>query len=233
MMAGMEAGGAQGLGPDWTKSNDVGLFSHGMPGGLSTDAGNNYREGLHGDSYGPSNIESFVRGIQGAVTADVNVQLFACGAGRGTDERENWLENRQDHRMGQTSVAQELSTHLGEDASVMAHTTTGHTTENYAARVFGAEAGGGQGGLHMFDRLFPETFIQSELTRLYPTMDETRRAGQHDALRNRMWRHYRNSIGTSVPQSRFGAPMGQLMFQDPSRAAELLQADWQAANAPR
>ena len=135
--------------------------------------------------------------------------------------------------MGQSSVAQELSTHLGEQSSVFAHTTTGHTSENYAARVFGAEAGGGQGGLHMFDRLFPEAFIQSELTRLYPSLDPPQRQAQHNRLRERMWRHYRGSIGTDVPVSRFGAPMGQLMFQDPDRAAELLQREWQAANAPR
>ena len=135
--------------------------------------------------------------------------------------------------MGQNSVSQELSDHLGPEASVFAHTTTGHTTENYAARVFGAEAGGGQGGLHLFDRIFPETFIQAELTRLYPSLDPAQRGAQHHTVREQMWSHYRGSIGTSVPVSRFGAPMGQLMFQDPDRAAQLLQSEWQAANAPR
>ncbi|HCH66656.1 MAG: hypothetical protein CL927_03035 [Deltaproteobacteria bacterium] len=232
LMVRLDASGIEGNGLDWTKANDVSLFCHGMPGGLSTDAGGSYREGLHSDTYGQSNIESFVHGVRGATTRDVNVQLFACGAGRGTDEKEAWLEHRQDHRMGQASVAQELSTQLGPKASVFAHTTTGHTTENYAGRVFGAEAGGGQGGLHLFDRLFPETFIQSELIRLHPTLDPAQRAMQHHTLRERMWAHYRGSIGTNVPVSRFGARMGQLMFQDPARAAKLLQGEWQAANGP-
>jgi len=220
-------------GPSWTKANDVALFCHGMPGGLSTDAGGSYSDGLHGDTFGPSNIESFVNGVRGATTADVNVQLFACGAGRGTDEEARWLEHRQDHRMGQESVAQELSTHLGDTASVFAHTTTGHTTENYAARTFGAEAGGGEGGLHMFDRLFPESFIQSELLRIYPALDPAQLESRHDPLRERMWDHYRRSIGSGISIDRFGAPMGQLMFQDPNRAAELLQGEWQGANPSR
>jgi len=224
--------GFEGGAPRWAKANDVALFCHGMPGGLSVHAGDAYRDGIHGDTYGESNVESFVNAVSAATTADVNVQLFSCSAGRGTDEDANWSEHRQDHRMGQQSFAQELSTHLGEEASVFAHTTKGHTTENYAARVFGAEAGGGEGGLHMFDRLYPESFIQSELERIYPSMDPGERDGQHDSVRERMWSHYRSSIGTGVPVSRYGVPMGPLMFQDPNRAAELLHRDWKAANDP-
>jgi|GEM_PF-4786163 len=232
--AAVRSSGNDGLGPDWTKANDVGLFSHGLTDALNlNDDEYNYNEGLHLDSRGQSNIRSFVQGIQGSVTSDVDVQLFACSAGRGTDEDAAWLEHTQDRRMGQNSIAQALSTELGEDASVYAHTTAGHTTENYAARVFGAEAGGGEGGLHMFDRLYPETFIQSELTRIYPTRSDEQRQQQHHNLRERMWSHYRGSIGPGKQIPGGTEQTGHLMFRDPDAAAQLLHADWQSKNPPQ
>ena len=64
-------------------------------------------------------------------------------------------------------------------------------------------------------------------------LDPAERANRHNRLRDQMWRHYRNSIGPTIPDSRFGAPMGQLMFQDPDRAAELIQQEWQERNPVR
>lgn len=230
----LNATGRDGTGPGWTKAQDVGLFAHGIPNAVNlNDDEYNYSAGLNADSYGTSNIDSFVDGIRGATTNDVDVQVFACSAARGVDESEAWLEHRQDVRMGEQSIAQELSDALGPEASVYSHTTAGHTTENYAARVFGADAGGGRGGLHTFDLLFPETYIQSELERIYPNSSAEQRQTRHDALRDEMWNRYRRSIGPGKTIPGGTEPTGQMMFRDPDGAGALLQADWEANNAPR
>ena len=234
LIGAMNQAGLDGAGPDWTKAQDVGLFAHGIPNAVNlNDDEYSYGPGLNAESYGTSNIQSFVDGIRGATTQDVDVQVFACSAARGVDETEAWLEHTQDRRMGQQSIAQELSTALGDEASVYSHTTAGHTTENYAARVFGADAGGGQGGLHMFDLLYPESFIQSELARIYPQDSAERRATRHDGLRDQMWRHYRGTIGPGKTIPGGDQPTGQLMFRDPDTARTLLQADWQAQHRPQ
>ena len=129
-------------------------------------------------------------------------------------------------------MASAVSNALGPKASVWAHTTAGHTTENFAARVFGADSGGapGQGGLQAFDVIYPESFIQSEVTRLYPQATDAQRAKYHDSLREQMWAQYQDSITGELARSgkskRYKLPMGQEMFSDPDHARELMQADW-------
>lgn len=223
------------------------LFSHGEPFGMGMEANNAFtlratndrgaREAPNTDTTARTTSDSvtaFVTSLRGAVTGDVRVQLFSCSAGRDQGQREayeDWVSHAEGERRGQNSFASELSGALGEDASVYAHTTTGHTTENYAARVFGHDAGGGQGGLQLFEVLYPRSFIEAEVLR--PAVQQilhrndgppANAAADYRVVREAMWAHYRASIG---PGRRVGGrPIGQEMMVNPSNAARLLQADW-------
>ena len=190
--------------------------------------------GLHNTNRGvnPSNVEALARGLGDAVSTDVRVELFACNTGA-DDKRTNyeeWTSHKQGDRGGSSSFAASLSGALGPDATVSAHTTAGHTTENYAARVFGKEAGGESGGLGLFDVMYPETFVQSELVRLFPDKTDDERAKLHDSLRDQMWAHFKDAIlgdhQRSASDKRFTVPMGQESFVNPSHARELLHDDW-------
>jgi hypothetical protein len=223
--------------PAFTKVRNLALFAHGMHYGLALDASNRYRGGglvSDGNKLYPSNLAAFVKGIADAVTADVHVQLFACNTGHDTERTayEEWTKHGQGERSGAKSFAAALAKQLGPEASVFGHTTAGHTTENFAALVFGKEAGGGEGGLHMFDRLYDETFIQAELARLFPDQDEDQRAALHDSLREQMWGHYKDSISTEHKRSgkdkHYTVQIGKKMFTDPDGAKALLHQDWTA-----
>jgi hypothetical protein len=221
--------------PAFTRVRNLSLFAHGMGYGLALDAAGRYRGGgLISEQKGlyPSNIASFVKGLSGAVTKDVNVQLFACNTGHdtGRTEYEEWTEHKQGERSGEKSFAATLAGQLGPEASVYGHTTAGHTTENFAALVFGKAAGEGEGGLHMFDRLYSEDFIQSELARLYPERTDDERAALHNPLREQMWEHYKDSISKEAHRGakdkRYNVQIGKEMFLNPDNASALLHADW-------
>ncbi|MGH2532460.1 MAG: peptidoglycan-binding domain-containing protein [Thermomicrobiales bacterium] len=221
--------------PAFTKIRNLSLFAHGMEYGMALDARNRYRGGgLMSEEKGlyPSNIASFAKGIADAVTSDVRVQLFACNTGHdtGRTDYEEWTKHTQGERSGAKSFAAALVKQLGPDASVYGHTTAGHTTENFAALVFGKDAGGGEGGLHMFDLLYDEAFIQSELERLLPDQAAPERAALHHSLREQMWKHYKDSISAehkrSKKEKRYAVQIGKEMFTDPDNAKALLHQDW-------
>jgi hypothetical protein len=187
----------------------------------------------------PSNIEAFARGLTDAVLPGVRVQLFACSTGAESTRSsyQEWTGHTQGERAGGSSMAASLATALGPDATVSAHTTVGHTTENYAARVFGAEAGAGAGGITLFDSMYPEAFVQTELTRLYASLDDAGRAARHDSLRELMWSHFKDSViaehNRAASAKRYPLPMGQECFVNPDHARQLLHADWQTWSASR
>jgi peptidoglycan hydrolase-like protein with peptidoglycan-binding domain len=223
--------------PAFTKVRNLSLFSHGMEYGMALDAAGRFRGGgLMSEQKGlyPANIASFVKGIADAVTPDLHVQLFACNTGHdtGRSDYEEWTKHGQGARSGAKSFAAALAAQLGPEASVYGHTTAGHTTENFAALVFGKDAGGGEGGLHMFDRLYREDFIQSELARLYPDLTDEERVARHDALREQMWAHYKDSISNEhkrgAKSKRYDVQIGKEMFLNPDNAAALLHQDWTA-----
>jgi peptidoglycan hydrolase-like protein with peptidoglycan-binding domain len=221
--------------PAFTKIRNLSLFSHGMEYGMALDAAGRFKGGgLMAEQKGlyPANIASFVKGIADAVTPDVHVQLFACNTAHDTtlSDYEEWTKHGQGERRGAKSFAAALAAELGPEASVYGHTTAGHTTENFAALVFGKDAGGGEGGLHMFDRLYPEDFIQSELARLFPDQNDEQRAALHDSLREQMWAHYKDSISGEAHRGkkdkRYAVQIGKEMFLNPDNAAALLHQDW-------
>lgn len=223
--------------PAFTKVRNLALFSHGMEYGMALNEGERFRGGgLMAEQKGlfPANIASFAKGISDAVVKDLHVQLFACNTGHdtGRSDYEEWTKHEQGGRSGAKSFAAALAAQLGPDASVYGHTTAGHTTENFAALVFGKDAGGGEGGLHMFDRLYKEDFIQSELARLFPEQDGAGRGALHDSLREQMWEHYKDSISgehhRGRKDKRYSVQIGKEMFTNPDNASALLHEDWTA-----
>lgn len=230
--------------PAFTQIKNLSLFAHGEPYGVALNAENAFRSkgrGLFSDSTDPlypANVEAFARGLSPAITSDIRVQLFSCSAARDLNADPKWDEHN-DGRGGETSFAAALAEELGEDASVYSHTTAGHTTENYAARVFGKDAGEGEGGLHLFDLMYDETFIQSELTRLFPDKSAEELAALRTPLRDQMWAHFKDSITgehkRTAKEKKYPKdtnPIGQEMFANPENAKATLRDNWTTAWIP-
>lgn len=219
--------------PKFTRIRNLALFAHGEPYGVGLDRANRFELKIE-------NVKTFVSSIRAALTDDVNVQLFACSTaadrallkskGKKSASYIEWTGHTQGERTGLDSFAAALADELGEKSTVVGHTTVGHTTENFAARIFG-KGSGGQSGLHMFDLMYKEAFIQAELVRLFPDKTDDERAALHDSLREQMWAHFKDSISgehnRKARQRRYARPMGQEMFINPTNAEALLHADWQ------
>src|SRR5690606_1026483 len=129
--------------------------------------------------------------------------------GREATSYRQWVNHNENERRGDGSFADQLNEALeadGKESTVYAHTTAGHTHENFAARAFGKAAGDVKddkrgddetgGGAHMFDVLYPTRFVDEQLTRWCPRLagDHADRAKARHALRERMWAHYKDSI---------------------------------------
>jgi hypothetical protein len=225
---------------------NLALFCHGETWGMGLNAKNDFSGGgLHNDTrkkgggVNPANVEAFVRGLSDAVVKGIRVELFACSTGRDDDRTEysEWLAHKQGDKAGGDSFASSMAQALGPDATVSAHTTVGHTTENYAARVYGAEAGGGTEGITLFDSMYPESYVQSELVRLFPDLGDEDRASRHDSLREQMYAHFKDAIKgehhRAGKDKRYPVPMGQETFTNPSNARALLNTDWQTHWIPK
>lgn len=230
--------GAEGPAPEvpaWTKVKNLALFSHGEDWGMGFNADNDFSQGgLHSNTTrsgrNPANTQAFADGVRSAVGSAVRVQLFACSAGADTDRTsyEEWTRHEQGDRSGNDSFGESLQTAMGEDATVYAHTTVGHTTENFAARVFGAESGEGEGGVHAFELMYPETFVSTEVQRLFPADPAETQLMREPSMREQMWAHFKDSITGEHgrPNKRYAVPMGQEMFVNPSNARTLFHADF-------
>jgi uncharacterized protein DUF4157 len=227
--------------PEYTRVLNLALFCHGESWGMGLNAKNDFSGGgLHNNKthgVNPPNVEAFVRGLSDAVVKGVRVELFACSTGHdtGRTDYDEWTGHKQGDKAGADSFGSSMAQAFGKDATVSAHTTVGHTTENYAARVFGAEAGGGTEGITLFDSMYPESYVQSELARLFPApLTDEDRAGRHDSLREQMYAHFKDAIlgeHKRVEQHlplRYPVPMGQETFANPTNARSLLDADWKA-----
>lgn len=199
---------ATGEPPAWTKVRNLAIFAHGMPYGIGTDSDHedSYRHGListapSGYKKSAPNIASFAEGLQGAIPADVNVQLFACNSAREFDSEDPYKKAANEHRQmpdGQdlgsdNSFAAILQQELGAESTVFGHLTAGHTTDNFTSIAYGAQAGPG-GRAHMFDLLYPDSFIDSEMQRLFPELAAGQQTALRPLLREQMWDHYKDSI---------------------------------------
>lgn len=221
--------------PAFTQIKTLTLFSHGMPYGVHLAENGRYNLRIDSDAE-EAKFEGFVRGIRGSLKNDVDVALMACNTGRETDGTEAgdiWYKSAADQQDGSTSFAARLAEELGEDASVYGHLSAGHTTNNYSARVFGADAGRDatqdQSGVHIFDLLYDDAFVTSEAARLEK---------EHDAVYEWMWKHFKRRMadshagnfevttgeGAEAQTEEIG--LGSLMFSDIDRARTILRNDW-------
>jgi hypothetical protein len=240
---GAAGGAAQAAAPpEYTKVQNLALFSHGESWGMGLNAKNDFNGGgLHNNQLGLNrpNVEAFVRGLSEAVVKGVRVELFACSTGHDAtrNDYDEWTSHKQGDKAGGSSFASSMAQALGPDATVSGHSTVGHTTENYAARVYGAEAGGGKDGITLFDAMYPETYVQSELLRLFPDLTADDRGARHDSLREQMWGHFKDAIqgdhNRAAKAKRYPVPMGQEAFTNPDHARALLDADWKANWIPK
>ena len=239
--------------PAFTQVKNLALFAHGGPHGIGLDSRDNISKGLAiTDRTGTSLIESFVKGLSGATVKGINVQLYACSTGRDIGTKNNWMVSHEEGaRGGENSFAAALVDAFGEEASVFAHFTKGHTSENFASRAFGKAAGGGKGGLHIFTLLYDRAFVSSELERLFPDQTAAERERIRAALQEMMWDHYRDSISTEHHRKKdewhtvctvdkkgketcityspkeYTRPLGQEMFIDMANAKALMHENWQ------
>jgi hypothetical protein len=242
--------------PAFTRVKNLAIFTHGMEYGLDTDpASHVYADGLHSRALPlqrpkyPANVQAFVRSVIAAVSPEVRIQLYACNAAMDLERAEEPGQRRKmpepGDRAGSQSFAgtlnQELHSQGAQGASVYGHIIKGHSTENPAARVFGKESGDAcaTGGAPMFDKLYPEEFIQAELHSLVPDYAAKSREAKeelHRFLRARMWEHFVDSTSKlEKGQSALQKPdqhdfkhgvIGMEMFMDAKEAGRMLREDW-------
>lgn len=218
------------------KVKNLGIFAHGMPYGLSLEEDESYA--LLSQDRGKSrkaNIESFVQGLSGSLAPGVNVQLFACNTGREFNEKKPLEKEKYEHwqvsaKGGANSFGALLSRQLGQDATVYSHLTAGHTTRNFAAVVFGKEAGENN-GIHMFSLLYPDGFAASEIDRLFPSMEAASKEKAKAIILKEMAEHYKNTTSREVSEidpefKGTSTNMGAEMFTDLSKSRSLFQEHW-------
>ena len=247
-----------------TRISNVAIFSHGLVWGLGLNRQNRFRHGGLQDCrrdncwdcdqynncdyyFAPDidhqNVTSFSKHLNTIIGNNIRVLFFACMTAASPQvvaaHQDEWREGAvppQRQRGGEGSLAEIVARKLSiNNASVLGHTTLGDASENYEARVCGREAGAGRGCVHIFDILYPEDFIQRQLTRLHLN------ASKHDSLRGQMWDHYRCNVKRDLPVAkcetlrsivRMPHLLGQEMFIRPSKAAEWLQSHWESVVKP-
>jgi hypothetical protein len=195
--------------PAFVRVLDLEIFCHGTHRALL----------LPDDRLSTRNVGELLAAMGGALHAGVNVEMFACDAASGDG-----------------SLAEVMSEALGDQASVFGHTSARHSTRNPDARVFGAAAGGAEGGRHMQDVLFPPAFVDHEVKRLWGAVPPAQRSELRTALRERVHDFYqmavsmgalRDPIGRALVDELVpgapGNPFGREMFTDPVRTAAIAQ----------
>ncbi|MBK6621649.1 MAG: hypothetical protein IPG32_12520 [Saprospirales bacterium] len=218
------------------KIKNLGIFAHGMPYGLALEENDDYA--LLSQDRGTnrqSNVESFVQGLSGSLASGVNVQLFSCNTGREYNAKKPLEKEKYEHwqvsaKGGENSFGALLAEQLGQDATVYSHLTAGHTTRNFAAVVFGNEAGDSN-GTHIFNLLYPDEFMTAEVDRLFPTLDTPSKEKAKALILKQMARHFKNTTSKEVSEvdpdfKGTSTNMGAEMFTDLARSKTLFQEHW-------
>lgn len=134
-----------GTGPSLVRT--LAIFSHGTPTWLGI-----------GSDITKGNVSAVIKSIAPTLTTDVNVILYACGTARSPGEKEEWASGTLG-RGGAKSLSALIRDALVEEgakgSAVWGHTTTGHTTENFALRIFyGAHGKGSEGTSYVENFVF-------------------------------------------------------------------------------
>ncbi|MBR4986962.1 MAG: SH3 domain-containing protein [Proteobacteria bacterium] len=191
------------------------IMTHGFEDGLNLGGG-------RGNHFTVSDVGDFASAVKGYVADDIRVQLYACNTARNNKTAESWgdrgwnggnISAEDPFKGGKGSFAQSLAEALGENASVYGHTTAGHLSGNYAARVYGKDAGGAENGKHMYDICFPADFIASEAKRL---------GKSEDKIRKETFSYYCNHFQ--------GSNQARDSFIDPEGFAQRMRDKWTNAN---
>ena len=120
---------------------------------------------------------SIIKSIAPALAANVNVILFSCNAGREPDASEDWVKGtmRPGGKSSLAAVTRDALVAEGRSGSVWGHTTTGHTSENFALREFATSSGAGSEGESFVARyVFTEA---DKLTTAGELLDDVRALG--------------------------------------------------------
>lgn len=225
------------------KIKNLGIFTHGMTYGLglNSDKTNSYKHGLLAYDYkkgAKANVDDFASRIKAHLGGSARVQLFACNAGREYDAKDYLKKAAYKHwqtgtKGGDNSFAAKLSEALGDDTSVYAHLTAGHTTRNIAAVVFGKDAGA-DNGTHIFSLLYPSSFVEEQLNELFPDLPKEQRDAARKILVTAMSKHYKGTKQykgvtakkIEVPDSDRDTNVGSEMFTNPESAKQIIHKDW-------
>ncbi|WP_018185020.1 DUF4157 domain-containing protein [Kaistia granuli] len=118
------------------KVRAIAIFAHGTPQWCSA-----------GLTVG--NAGAVFKKIAPSLSPTVRVVLYTCSSARGTDEEEDWVKGTM-RSGGKGSLASLVRDTLADEkidaGSVWGHTTVGHTSRNFALRVFETRAGKGAEG---------------------------------------------------------------------------------------
>jgi hypothetical protein len=209
----------------------VAIFAHGVRTSLGLDP-----EGETGTHwFRAAQIPAFAAAIQPNVSPNVRVLLFACSTGASSDKEANYKVT-PGGAGGTGSFGEQLANALGGGATVYAHDVYGHTESNPFARVFAA---GSDTGRDMFDVLYDQAFLNSEVDRLKTDksdlisgIDDAR---LETALRKQMWAHFvdavsRDFVRINTHNRHFAiggyGGVGAAMFMDPGSTADTLHDDF-------
>jgi hypothetical protein len=209
----------------------VAIFAHGVRGALGLDPQG--ETGRHW--FRAAEIPAFVAAIKPHVAPDVRVLLFACSTGATSDKEANY-KVKAGGAGGTGSFGEQLANALGGGAKVYAHDVYGHTESNPFARVFAA---GSDTGRDMFDVMYDQEFVDSEVQRLNDDKSDLI-GGVGDeqlaaALRKQMWAHFvdavqRDFVRINTHNRHFAiggyGGVGAAMFMDPTGTAATLHDDF-------
>jgi hypothetical protein len=133
--------------------NSVAIFTHSTTGWMGV-----------GSDIETEGAAGFIKAIKSAVSSDVKIAIYGCSTGRGADEEQSWYKGTMQGG-GKGSIGEAMRDALAGEgmkgSEVWTHTTVGHTTNNYALRVFKGKKG--ETGEAFFNWVFSDDFVSKEI----------------------------------------------------------------------
>jgi hypothetical protein len=193
-------GGAADV-PRWLRIAHLAFFTHGWQTGLQLG-----RKDVDGDhlmnQYDQApyyDLEGWARTLTNYVHSDVKISMFACSTGENPNEEPGMWDQQKATMGGEGSFADEMADSLAaagaDGVRILGHTTIGHTTDNYASRLF--EGGDDDGGHNLWNyvALPIDTWLADELAELV----ENNRADPPAELTHMAWNVFKGIISKDDP----------------------------------